>query len=199
MARRKSKMARLNWHSPARGTVKRSRPLATRRQPEKTHLELRIWLRLFGIATRLERLFAARLRREFNTTMSRFDLLAQLQRSQGGLNMSELSANVMVTNGAVTGMVAKLVAEGWARRHSHPKDRRIMLVKLTPLGRRNFHKMARRHEDWVIELLRGLPAGLKRGLHEHLTALKRGLEGTQHYYSSGPAIDQADSPLFVQD
>ena len=170
----------------SRAASERSAPLrsnsgkAARRKPPETHIELRIWLRLFGMATKIERLLAARLRREFKTSMSRFDLLSQLQRSDGGLSMSELSAKVMITNGAITGLVDKLAAEGLVRRQSHPADRRAMLVKLTAHGRRNFLRMANRHEDWVIELLGKLPTSLKRGLHDHLTAAKHELEANRH-------------------
>lgn len=153
---------------------------AARRQLPETHIELRIWLRLFGIATKIERSLAERLRREFKTSMSRFDLLSQLHRSDCGLSMSELSAKVMITNGAITGLVDKLAAEGLVRRQSHPADRRAMLVKLTAHGRRNFLKMADRHEDWVIELLGKLPTPLKRGLHDHLAAAKHELEANKH-------------------
>ena len=176
MTNARVKAAPIQWPAPASGAVVRSRPPAARRQRPEAHIELRIWLRLFGMATRIERLLAARLRREFKTSMSRFDLLAQLQRSAGGLSMSELSAKVMVSNGAITGLVDKLDAEGLVWRQSHPADRRAMLVKLTPRGRRNFLKMADRHEDWVIELLGKLPTPLKRGLHDHLAAAKHRLE-----------------------
>ena len=187
MARAAAKAARTEWLGPASGAIVRSGPRTPRRPakaarepplPETVHIELRVWLRLFGLSNRLERLLAARLRREFNTSLSRFDLLAQLQRTGGGLSMSELSAKVMVTNGAVTGLVDKLVSEGWVRRQAHRRDRRTMLVKLTPLGRRNFLKMARRHEEWVIELLGPLPARLKQGLYERLAAVKHKLEGS---------------------
>ena len=53
-----------------------------------------------------------RLRVEFNRTLPQFDLLAQLFREPEGLRLRELSKRTMVTNGNVTGLSDRLVAEG---------------------------------------------------------------------------------------
>ena len=55
----------------------------------------------------------AELRREFDCTLPRFDLLAQLDRNPDGLRMGELSQRLMVTGGNVTGITDQLVREGW--------------------------------------------------------------------------------------
>ena len=47
-------------------------------ETDGAHLELRIWLRLLACTTRIEKALSTRLRKEFNTTLARFDLLAQL-------------------------------------------------------------------------------------------------------------------------
>jgi hypothetical protein len=54
------------------------RPAEPAHESDGAHLELRIWLRLLSCATRIEKALNARLRKEFNTTLARFDLLAQL-------------------------------------------------------------------------------------------------------------------------
>ena len=60
------------------------------------HDALRVWLRLFTCTQLIERTIRTRLRNEFNTTLPRFDLMAQLQRHPGGLKMGELSKRLLV-------------------------------------------------------------------------------------------------------
>ena len=63
--------------------------------------ELRLWLRLLTCTQLVERELRTRLRDEFETTLPRFDLMAQLERVPSGLRMSELSRRMMVTGGNV--------------------------------------------------------------------------------------------------
>ena len=89
-------------------------------------------------------LVRSRLRQEFDTTLPRFDLLAQLERTPDGLTMRELSQRLMVTGGNVTGITDQLEAEGLVVREAHPSDRRSFTVKLTASGRRQFDRARRR-------------------------------------------------------
>ena len=56
-----------------------------------------------------------RLRSEFDTTLPRFDVMAALDRRRDGMTMSELSRLLLVSNGNVTGIVDRLVADGLVR------------------------------------------------------------------------------------
>ena len=64
----------------------------------------------------------------------------------------------MVSNGNVTGLAERLVAQGLLDRRPSPNDRRAQIVTLTPEGRRVFRTMARTHETWIAELFDGLSA-----------------------------------------
>jgi DNA-binding MarR family transcriptional regulator len=169
-----------------------ARPLLVSRAGRKrksgaseTHLDLKLWLRLLNLTNQIRRLLAARLRREFNTSMARFDLLAQLERAdQPGLSMTELSARAMVTNGAITGLVDGLVQDGLVRREAQSHDRRTVIVGLTTSGRRKFLTMARRHERWVIELFSGVPVDLKGDFQQHLSLMK------QQFQRAAPDFDR---------
>ena len=98
----------------------------------------------------------SRLRQEFDTTLPRFDFMAQLQRVPDGLTMGELSKRMMVSGGNVSGIANQLIKQGYISRTTLASDRRTFVVKLTAKGARSFRKMAARHEEWVIELLGGL-------------------------------------------
>jgi DNA-binding MarR family transcriptional regulator len=127
------------------------------------HDELRLWLRLLSCTLLVENEVRSRLLQGFDTTLPRFDLMAQLERVPEGLTMSELSARLMVSNGNTTGIVERLVSEGLVRRTSSDTDRRTTFVSFTPKGRAAFKAMAAQHETWVRELFAGLePAQTKR-------------------------------------
>jgi DNA-binding MarR family transcriptional regulator len=124
--------------------------------------ELRLWLRLLTCTTVIEREVRARLREQFDITLPRFDLMAQLDRSANGMTLGELSRRMMVTNGNVTGLAERLVAEGVLGRRQAANDRRAHVVRLTEKGRRQFRKMAQAHESWVADLLRTFPSVMSR-------------------------------------
>jgi len=136
------------------------------------HQALKLWLRLLACTTRVENQIRSRLRTEFDTTLPRFDLLAQLERHPDGLSMRELSQRMMVTGGNVTGITDQLEAEGLVAREAHPSDRRSFAVKLTSAGRRQFKKMASTHEQWIVELLAGWSTEQKTQVYELLAVLK---------------------------
>src|SRR5690349_23220237 len=128
------------------------------------HQALRLWLRLLSCTVSIENKIRFRLRRDFNTTLPRFDLMAQLERSAGGLRMNELSKRLMVSGGNVTGVTDQLEREGLVSRTPCPGDRRAYTVKLTSTGLKRFREMAARHEVWIIELLGGLSRDEKEAM-----------------------------------
>ena len=52
---------------------------------------LRLWLRLLTCTQIVEKQVRSQLRERFDTTLPRFDLMAQLERAPDGLKMNELS------------------------------------------------------------------------------------------------------------
>ena len=136
------------------------------------HQALRLWLRLLSCTVRIENKIRLRLRREFNTTLPRFDLMAQLERSSDGLRMNEISRRLMVSGGNVTGITDQLEREGLVARTPCPGDRRAFTVKLTPTGLKRFREMAARNELWIIELLGGLSRDEKEAMIEQLGKVK---------------------------
>jgi DNA-binding MarR family transcriptional regulator len=149
------------------------------RLAEDHHQAIKLWLRLLTCTNLITAEIRTRLRENFQTTLPRFDLLAQLERHPQGLKMGELSQRMMVTTGNITGITDQLEAEGLVRREVDPRDRRSFTVKLTPQGRKVFAEMARVHEGWVIELFSGLSAAEKDTLFALLGNLKSHLNGKE--------------------
>ena len=73
---------------------------------------LRLWLRILSAQRVIENEVRERLRVEHDTTLPRFDVMAALYRNEEGLKMSELSGELRVSNGNVTGIVDRLVNDG---------------------------------------------------------------------------------------
>ncbi len=121
-------------------------------RPGDHEAELRLWLRLLTCTTLIENEIRQRLRTEFDVTLPRFDLMAQLDKAPNGMTLGELSQRMMVSNGNVTGLVERLVSLNLVERKPAPNDRRAMIVTLTAEGRRTFRSLARTHEGWIAEI-----------------------------------------------
>ena len=139
------------------------------------HESLRLWLRLFTCTTLIARSIGSALKREFGSSLPRFDLLAQLERAPKGLRMGELSERILTTGGNVTWLVRALEAEGLVTRRVSASDKRAAVVRLTPIGKRAFASMAREHERWIVTMFSSLSPTKRRALHSLLGTLKEPL------------------------
>lgn len=139
--------------------------------------ELRLWLRLLTCTTMIEAEIRRRLRASFDTTLPRFDLLAQLGRHPDGLTLGELSRRMMVSNGNLTGLSARLEAEGLVERSASPTDRRASMLRLTPTGREIFAVQSAAHEGWIADLLGGLSGPERASLFRLLARTKTSARG----------------------
>ena len=127
-------------------------------RPADHEAELRLWLRLLTCTTLIEGEIRSRLRDTFDVTLPRFDLMAQLDKTPGGMTLGELSQRMMVSAGNVTGLAERLESLGMLERRASPHDRRAQIVSLTAEGRRSFRAMARTHENWIEEIFSDLSA-----------------------------------------
>ena len=163
-----------------RRTARKAKPAASKARPRSAarngHEDIRLWLRLLFCASHIESIMQSRIMNEFGISLARFDLMSQLERVGGGLTMSEVSRRMMVSNGATTSLVDKLVEDGLVQREAHPEDRRTTLLHLTEQGRARFLAMAREHEKWIAKLLTGLDETAKQDLLSGLGTLKHHLE-----------------------
>jgi DNA-binding MarR family transcriptional regulator len=139
------------------------------------HVSLRLWLRLLSCTNQVESRVRQNLQSAFNTTLPRFDLMAQLERAPQGLKMSELSQRMMVTGGNVTGITDGLEKEGLVLREVDATDRRVYRVKLTTEGQQQFRRMAAEHERWVVDLFGAISPRHKKQLLDLLGDLKEQL------------------------
>jgi DNA-binding MarR family transcriptional regulator len=146
-------------------------------QTSESRAVLRTWLRLLACTNIIEGHIRGALREKFDTTLPRFDLLAQLDAASAeaprGLTMSELSRRLMVTNGNLTGLVDRLAREGLVARRVSPPDRRTQMISLTAAGKQALGAMTPDHATWVRDMFSGLTDAERRQLYALLGKLKR--------------------------
>ncbi len=146
------------------------------RTSAQSKARLRLWLRLLGVTRKIESELRDKLRREHDTTLPRFDVMAALNRHRDGLRMSELSGVLKVSNGNVTGIVDRLADEGLVERVPVPGDRRAMMARLTELGQTVFAGQAAAHEAWIDALFSEMGADEAQAFAARLKELAEALE-----------------------
>ncbi|MEZ5501016.1 MAG: MarR family transcriptional regulator [Steroidobacteraceae bacterium] len=137
---------------------------------------LRLWLRLLSCAIVIEKRIRNKLRDEFDTTLPRFDVLAALERNDKGLTMSQLSRQILVSNGNVTGVVARLIDDCMVERIEDTSDRRVVKVTMTRKGRDSFSRMARVHERWIDQIFGDLGDDEINALLDDLARLRKSVD-----------------------
>ncbi|HEY5065217.1 MAG TPA: MarR family transcriptional regulator [Xanthobacteraceae bacterium] len=154
-----------------------SAPLSALRPQPDSKARLRLWIRLLRASRLIEAVTRERLKTQFNATLPRFDVMAALYRKPDGMLMSEISRFLMVSNGNVTGIVDRLVADGFVARAQRNGDRRTSFVSLTRKGRTTFAEMASAHEIWIDELLGNISAREAEQLSAKLRSFRSEWEG----------------------
>ncbi|MEL0436221.1 MarR family winged helix-turn-helix transcriptional regulator [Phycobacter sp. K97] len=147
--------------------------------PETSKDRLRLWLRVLKATRAVESEIRENLRRDFATTLPRFDVMAALVQHEDGLKMSQLSGVLKVSNGNVTGIIERLVEDGHVQREPVPGDRRASLVRMTPQGRDEFARQAAAHEGWIDQMFADVPPEAAQAMAEALDAVARRLENKE--------------------
>ena len=155
--------------------MKRTPAVARRSSALDEDVAVAAWVRLLkthGLVLR-----ELRRRAPGDLTIAQFDVLAQLARRPEGMRSGELTRELLVTAGNVTGLVARLSRLGLVERRAVPDDRRAVRIRLTARGRQVMARALPRHRREVASLLRGLPSRDLLQLRDLLGRLNRSLEG----------------------
>jgi DNA-binding MarR family transcriptional regulator len=75
------------------------------------------------------------MRREHGMTMSRYDVLAQLDLGAGRLRLSELATRIWLSPSGLSKLLDRMEASGLIVREPDPTDARAWFAVLTPTGR----------------------------------------------------------------
>ena len=126
--------------------------MVSARRDTDSKARMRLWIRLLRATRIVEAQTRELFKERFNVTVPRFDVLAALYRKPEGMLMSEISRFLLVSNGNVTGIVDRLVSDGFVVRSQRNGDRRTSFVRLTTAGRAAFAEMSAAHEGWIDRL-----------------------------------------------
>lgn len=108
-------------------------------------------------------------------SMTDFAVLEALL-SRGPLRMSDVAEKVLLTSGATTTAVDRLVAKGLVERAADPADGRARVVELTSEGRALIAPVFRDHAATLDAATRSLSDSERSTLMALLLKLRRGLE-----------------------
>lgn len=133
---------------------------------------LRLWLRLTSCSNQIQNCIREKMRQEFNLTLPRFDLMAQLIGHKNGLKMSEISERLMVSNGNTTSIVLQLEKDGLVERLINQEDRRSTLIRLTTKGTKLYNKINKSYTQWLEDIFATLSVTQYKRLHKDLNDLK---------------------------
>ncbi|MDM7955700.1 MarR family winged helix-turn-helix transcriptional regulator [Blastomonas sp.] len=133
---------------------------------------VRLWLRLLTCTTVIEKRLKRRFADQYGITLPRFDVMAALDRNPAGMTMGQLSQELLVSNGNVTGVVQTLARDNYISIAPSPTDGRASIVRLTQLGRECFTGIAEAHHEWIDMMLEGLTRDQRAALYDLLGALK---------------------------
>ena len=106
-------------------------------RPELDPTALGVVGRVIVLAQHLEASIEAALARH-HLSLGQFDILATLRRNgpRGGLTPSQLLGSVMLSSGGMTARLDKLEEAGLIVRMPDAVDRRMVVIELTPKGKR---------------------------------------------------------------
>ena len=123
-------------------------------ESRQKNLEARVWLRMLACSNLIENELRERLRTGFDTTLARFDVIAQLARPPEEPTMGELSQRLMVTKGSITDVIGRLETAGLVERRRDADDARVQRVRLTARGKRLAARTIPAHNERLAQLMR---------------------------------------------
>jgi DNA-binding MarR family transcriptional regulator len=156
---------------PASGTMARSGRSAEEQR------SLRLWLHLIKCSKSVEAMVGGRMRRTHGQSLTRFDVLSQLDRLEDKrAPVGELARRMMVSSGNITALLDRMEEEGLVERRASPNDRRSQQVLMTRRGAKLFESMVRDHARWVNHALGDISSREKERLIDLLIAVRRAVE-----------------------
>ena len=116
---------------------------------EKT---LRLWIQIVRLANRLQKDVDTKLRKYHGQSLTRFDVLSQLERVPGHrLPVGELSRRLLTSVTNITRLLDRMEADGLLIRKLSDIDRRSFVVYTTSEGTELFKEMAIANSEWISQ------------------------------------------------
>ena len=132
------------------------------------------WVSLVHAGSFFPAALSSHLQDELGVSLAEQDLLKQLGTANGELKLVELSRRIYLSKAGVTKMVDRLEDAGLVVRVRSEDDRRVVMARMTPAGKKLLGQSRRLIVKWVeVNLRDSLTSKQLRGLREGLEALLR--------------------------
>ncbi len=111
---------------------------------------LRLWIQIVRFANGLQKDVDTKLRKSHGQSLTRFDVLSQLERvPDHRLSVGQLSSRLLTSATNITRLLDRMEGDGLLVRKLSKTDRRSFVVCGTPKGIQLFQEMAAANSDWV--------------------------------------------------
>lgn len=118
---------------------------ATSAESTRQKIETRIWLQVLALENTIFSRLNGTLLDQFDLSVAKFEFLAQVDRYPEGVSLGQISSNLKVSSGNVSGLVRRLLADDLITKTMSPDDRRSFIVRFSPKGRDVFARANRVH------------------------------------------------------
>ena len=141
--------------------------------------ETHVWLDILSLHGAVFSSLNAVLGAKLGLSLAKFDVLAQLYRYPQGLALGQLSRNLKVSGGNVSGLVQRLLADALIGKSISRADKRSYIVRLTPKGKVLFQKAAGIHKNHLRKCFEGVSAGELENALSILRSLSTKIRNTE--------------------
>ncbi|WIO73908.1 MarR family transcriptional regulator [Porticoccaceae bacterium LTM1] len=118
---------------------------------------LRAWLQLTKCAKRIEGRMNGNFVRTYNSSLPRFDVLANLERMPGDkASTTQLAKMLLASKGNITRLLDRMEDDQLIERKPNKVDRRVSDIHLADDGAQLFARMAADHEKWTDDIFSAL-------------------------------------------
>jgi DNA-binding MarR family transcriptional regulator len=108
--------------------------------------------------------------KNYSITAAQFDLLQRVY-FNGPQTMTKLSQSLGVAKSTTSGLVMRLVRDGFLNRRRDETDRRIFKVEITPLGEQVIKAVIEMRVKYIEEVIKQISDDKIKLIHEALDAL----------------------------
>ena len=106
-------------------------------------------------------------------TLTQFAVLEALYHL-GSMSLSEIAKKILTTGGNLTMVVGNLEKQGFALRQRSPEDGRVLILVLTPKGRKLMRELFPQHAAAIVDFMGSLSPKEQERLSELLRQLAKG-------------------------
>lgn len=108
----------------------------------------------------------------FGLTGAQLNILNILGESDGIISQAGMSDQVLIGKSSLSIVIDRMVQRGYIRRQVFPKDRRRVILKLTPAGRKLWEKVYPLYKAEVDQAFGAVPVANRKAFQEAMKQLE---------------------------